>query len=101
MSSNAFVPLYQGTSQIAATAASARVALAESDERNIEISNAGPDTVFVELGGSSVAAVAASGYPILAGQSKVVRNVQKHTYAAAICAATQTATVYFTCGDGE
>lgn len=98
---NAFIPLYQGTKQIAATAASANVALAKGTERNIEISNEGPDTVFVEFGGSSIAAAAATGYPVLPGQSKVIRNIGQATYAAAICAAGKTATVYFTCGDGE
>ena len=63
----------------------------------VEIQNAGSVTVFVTFG--AVATVAA-GYPILAGQSKVVsRNTGQATLAA--ITASSTATLYATVGDGQ
>ena len=93
-----FTPFTAGTKQIAATSTTANVALA-MDSTYLEISNEGPDTVYVELGGSTVTAVATTGYPILVGQSKLVMR-SSAMYAAAICASGKTATVYFSAGDG-
>lgn len=65
----------------------------------IEVQNVGTVTVFVVLGASTVTATNA-GYPILAGQSKMIsRNVILHTHIAAI-AGTGTATLYATTGEG-
>lgn len=103
----AFTPLAAGTKRLAATSTSARIALAKSDEPEIEITNDGPDPVYVEVGTSSVtatapvAAGAAGSYPILAGQSKVIRNIRKGTYIAAICDTGDTADVFFSSGEGE
>lgn len=104
---NAFIPQPVGTVRLAATAASSRIALAKSAERNIEITNKGADPAYVAFGGSTVTAVAptaggaAGDYPVLAGQSKVIRTPPGATYGAAVCDAGKTADVCFTCGDGE
>ncbi len=103
----AFTPLAAGTKRLAATSTSARIALAKADEPEIEVTNDGPDPVYVEIGGSTVeatapvAAGAAGSYPVLAGQSKVIRNLRHGTYAAAICGSGKTADVTFTSGEGE
>lgn len=98
---SAFTPLPQGTKNIAATGTTANVALAAAS-KTIEITNEGPDTVFVEFGDSTVTAAAATGYPVAAGQSKVVGNsLAKATHAAAICDSGKTAKVFFSCGDGQ
>lgn len=105
--SRSFTPLASGTKRLAATSTSARIALAKSEEPEVEISNEGLSTVYIEFGGATVVAVApvaagaAGGYPILAGQSKIVRNLRAATYVAAICDSGETAEVYFTSGEGE
>lgn len=93
-----FTPFTAGTKQISATGTTGNVALA-MDSTYLEVSNDGPDTVFVELGGSTVTAAANTGYPVLPGQSKLIMR-SSATYAAAICASGKTATVYFSAGDG-
>lgn len=103
---NPFSPDYTGTVSIAATAASASVALPAAHTGQIEISNEGPDTVFVKLASASgpVAAVpngaSAGSYPVLPGQSKNV-SVRLVSHVAAICASGKTASVWFTVGQGE
>lgn len=89
------------TAQIAATTSTGSVALGGSGPQ-IEVTNEGPNTAFVAFGGSGVTAAAATGYPVLAGQSKAVSSGKKTsvTHAAAITAS-GTATVYFTMGDGQ
>lgn len=105
--SRSFTPLDDGTVRLAATSTNQRIAMAKSAEREIEITNDGPDPVYVRFGGSTVTAVVptaagtAGDYPILAGQSKIIRNLRGMTYAAAICASGKTADVYFSSGDGE
>lgn len=96
-----FTPMPAGTAQISATGTTASAALA-AVSNIVEITNDGPDIAFVELGGSTVTAAAATGYPVAPGQSKIVSNrLAKATHVAAICASGKTATVYFTAGDGE
>lgn len=61
-----FTPFTAGTKQISATGTTGNVALA-MDSTYLEVSNDGPDTVFVELGGSTVtAAVTAANVNVLA-----------------------------------
>lgn len=102
MGSNVFTPAgaVGGTVEIAATAASANVQLADtsSNATEVEFTNEGPDSVFVVLGDSAVAATVPNGatpggYVILAGQSKLVRRATPQTHAAAICDAGETARV--------
>lgn len=110
MAENVFTPggAAGNTVEIAATAASAAVALptAEAAYPEIEVTNADSlNTVFVLLGSSASMTVAApagatpGGYPILPGQSKVISR-NGATHAAAICDAGLTAQVYFSAGRG-
>jgi hypothetical protein len=108
MSKSAFIPLDAGTKYLDATAASANIALVDAKQPEVEFTNEGPDTAFVKLvvaaSGTAVAPVAAGAagdYPLAAGQSKVIRNLRKYGYAAAVCKAGKTAAVYISCGDGQ
>lgn len=97
-------PLPQGTVTISCTGSSAATALARPDQynrRQVEISNGGTVTIFVEFGNSNAAtAVLASGYPVLAGQTKVVSVPNTTTHIACI-ATSGTQTVYATAGIGD
>lgn len=101
-----FTPHSAATNSISATAGSARVLLSEASSDQLELTNDGPNTVYLEFGGSSVAATVPNGgtgggYPVLAGQSKVIQRSGTWTYAAAICATSQTALVLITAGKGD
>lgn len=67
--------------------------------------NVGPNTAFIAFGNSAVVAVApvagtpANGVPSLSGTVETF-GAAPNTYVSLICAATQTAIVYFTPGDG-
>lgn len=61
--------------------------------------NAGPETVFIEFGDSSVVAVATTGMPVPAGAVEVF-TTNRRAYIACICASGKTATVYVTRGEG-
>lgn len=93
----AFSP--QATATLSATSSSDRVALAGTGSQ-IVIQNAGPNVVFVQLGDSTVTAAVASGFPVFNGASVQISRAG-HTHLAGICAATQTATVYATPGEGD
>lgn len=64
---------------------------------SIEIQNSGSVTVFVAL---AATATVAAGYPILAGQSKVITRGISQTTLAAITGSS-TATLYATVGAGQ
>lgn len=85
------------TVTLAVGAASSNVQLGGAGA-SLEVQNAGSTTVFVKLGGPTVAA-ATSDYPVLAGQSKMIGRDTGSTYLAAI-APSGTATVYATTGEG-
>lgn len=93
----------QASITISCTSGSAATALPSigvGEMRQVELSNAGTVTIFVEFGASTASAAVASGYPILAGQTKVVTIKPTTTHAACITAAT-TATLYASVGIGE
>jgi hypothetical protein len=94
----AFSPIPAGTVTLAATAVTSRTAIAKGNNQ-LEITNAGPDTVFVEVGDSTVAAVVATGYPILLGATRLISVNPLATHIAAISAGTST--VYASAGTGE
>lgn len=84
------------TTTISVTTASGTGALT-GEGLALEIQNAGSVTVFVTLGAT---ATVAAGYPILAGQSKVVSRGTSQATLAAITSSS-TATLYVTVGDGQ
>jgi len=90
------------TTSISATSTSASVTLDSvgAAAENLRVFNAGPNTVFITWGVGSATATTTTNLPIPAGG---VENFFKGPGAdtvAAICASTQTATVYFTPGEG-
>lgn len=95
-------PGVAGTKTISCTSSSAATALAFTGDvgPNLELQNAGSNTIFVETGISTVSAAVATGYPILAGQSKVVTIAGSATHIACITASVTT-TLYVTSGLGQ
>lgn len=96
-------PMVQGTVTISCTNSSGATTLilpSDQMQRQLEISNAGTVTVFVETAGTSPTAATASGYPVLAGQTKVITVSQAATKIACI-ATSGTQTVYVTTGIGQ
>ena len=65
----------------------------------MRVVNAGPNTAFIRWGVGAQTAVATD-MPILAGAIEVFTKAGAVDTVAAICASTQTATVYVTCGQG-
>jgi hypothetical protein len=95
--------LPQGTVTISCTGTTGATALARPDQfnrRQVELSNGGTVPIFVEFGSSTVASVAASGYPVLANQTKTVTVPPSTTHIACITGGT-TATLYASAGIGE
>lgn len=94
-------PVYQGTKTKACATSTGTVALATSTAtRQLEITNAGSTTIFLEVGDSSITAAVATGYPILAGQTKVISVAPTVTHVACIHAGSSTHTIYITIGRG-
>lgn len=100
MNTEPFSPVTTGTVSRAVDGTSARVALAKTGvNQTVEIqSPAGNSIAFIEFGDSSVAAVAATGYPVMPGVDKIVTVPAAATHVAAI--GTTGTTLYFTCGHG-
>lgn len=99
MNSEPFGPNTAGTVSIAVTGTSAAVALGKTGPLTCEVQSlAGNAIAFIEFGVSTVAAVAATGYPILPGVDKVVSVPAGATHVAAI--GTASTTLYFTPGHG-
>jgi len=102
-----FTATTAGTVGLSVTAVSGSIALPINASDQLEVSNEGPDTIFVRLGKSGVTAVAptlggaAGDYPVLAGQSKVIDRKGDDTYIAMVCAAGKTAAGYVACGVGS
>ena len=96
------------TVSISATAASGNVAISQANPKNSELPgtmrvyNAGPNLVWIEQGASSaLTASATTSIPVAAGNTETFEMQTDTTYVAAICAPAQTATVYFTPGQGS
>lgn len=66
----------------------------------MRIVNVGPNTAFVGWGVGAQTALT-TWMPILAGTIEVFTKAADVDTVAAICAATQTATLYITCGEGQ
>lgn len=89
------------TASISATAVSGSTTFSEvlaEGGQNMRVYNAGPNTAFIRFGNGAQTAVLTD-TPVPVG---VIENFFKGNFdtMAAICAATQTATVYFTPGNG-
>lgn len=98
MSENAFIP--GSTVTLSATQATASVAVpgGTKSRRRIRVRiPAGDDTVFLAFGGSGVTA-ALTDMPMHAGTTEYFTLLEGQTHVAAICASTETATVYITEG---
>jgi threonine dehydratase len=94
-------PFYQGTKTKACATTTGTVTLATSTStRQLELTKAGSTTIFVEVGDSGITAAVATGYPILAGQTKVITVDPAVTTLACIHAGSATHTLYVTIGRG-
>src|ERR1700744_3690823 len=99
---NPFNPSVAGTKTVAATASNTSQALNPGDANvsNLRIANAGPNTAFVTWGVGAQTASATTSVPIMSGTVEVFNKGNADTVAA-ICASTQTATVFFSPGEGQ
>lgn len=96
----AFTPIEAATVKIAVTAASGNVAIVTSG-RSLLLSNAGTKVCFVRRGTSSAAvALSEADTPVLPGRELLISKTPKVTYIAAICAGSDSTTLYITPGDG-
>jgi hypothetical protein len=97
-----FSPSNLATTTISATQTAASTALASTDTalNVIRIVNSGPNIVFLTLGTGAQAPTVAAGFPMMAGTVEVFsKGLADHI--GTICATSQTATVYVTCGEGQ
>lgn len=103
MAEKLFTPRPTATKQIDVSSSSQRVQLQDDGRTSsIEIFNEGTATVWIEFGGDTITAAAATGYPVGAGICKVVEaqlNTGAPLYVAAI-AAGSTGKIYFSPGEG-
>lgn len=98
-----FTPRSAGTKSITVTASSQRVALTEAQGTvDVRVYNGDTQTVFIEFGGSGVAATTTAGVPIPSGAIEVFQaRVSSGTlYAAAIGTAANSRSIHFTPGQG-
>lgn len=110
----AFGPNFSKTQTISATSTSASCTLDATDVSStptpanagpsggkavMRIVNAGPNTAFIRWGVGTQTALATD-MPILAGTAELFTKSEDTNTVAAICASTQTATIYVTCGEG-
>lgn len=87
------------TVTIAASATNAQAGIF-GNASQVLIQNAGPNTAFIRFGKTAgQTAAVATDLPILSGQSRVITK-DAMDQVAAICNATQTATLYLTPGEG-
>lgn len=96
--SNAFTPNTTGTVNRTVSGSSARVALSQSGDQTLMVTSDPSGAIaFIEFGDVTVAAVAATGTPILAGTIMVLTPPAAATHVAAIGSS---GTLYFTSGRG-
>lgn len=103
MSALNFTPCLALTQTISATAVSSSITLTAvgSNATQMLLTNQGPNTAFFRYGDGAQTAVATTDTPILAGATIVFNTGSAPNTVAAICAATQTATLFVTPGYGE
>jgi hypothetical protein len=97
-----FSPTTAGTITHTCTNSTARLAVAAaiSGQTQLEVQNVSTVTIFVEPGDVTVTAAVATGYPVLAGQSKLITVTSNVTHVACI-AASGSNTLYVTVGRGD
>ena len=103
MAINLFTPAWNGTVNVIATSGgSLRATLTTGAGNSVRIKNvSGTNVAYVALGTAAVVATTTGGLPIGIGETVgVTRNPNSDVAAAAIVGA-DTATVYFTVGEGE
>lgn len=94
----AFEPVPASTVNMTAGVASANVQYQTGNFANaVRVVNAGSVTVFLEFGGSAVAATTTTGMPVVAGATEIFYG--RRQYVAAITAS-GSAVIYFTPGEG-
>lgn len=97
---NCFRPVTGGGVTIAATATSGNVAITKPS-RDLLVSNAGLNGVWIELGNSSsLTAVKVTGMYVGPGKDIIIKGGLGITYVAAVCDTGLTTTVYICPGEG-
>ena len=97
MKTKTFAPSGVDTVQLAATAASASVSL-DPNASVVRVVNTGPNIAYLQFGGTGVAATTAK-MPIVVGAVELfTKGMQPKV--AAICDTGNTATLFFTTGEG-
>lgn len=97
MRTEAFRPLANVTLTVTATSSQATIPAAASQ---LELNNDGASTCFVRWGPVAQTAVAATDYPVLSGQCKIITCEIGATSVAAICGAGETTTLRVSAGVG-
>lgn len=102
MQIDAFSPVSPGVSQTLSVTGGSAASATLGAGSYVEIQNAGTLAVFAEwkAADNNPTAVVATSYPILAGQSKIIRLPAGVTKIAFIGAAAGPTTVYVTTGEG-
>jgi hypothetical protein len=85
--------------QILAASQTSASATVNKDEGSVRITNTGPNTAFIRMGTGAQTAVLTD-MPILANTSVHLKKSISTDTIAAICAATQTASLYIAEGNG-
>jgi len=108
----AFYPLNNLSQTVSVTGSSAATALSTISGQatgganvSYEVQNAGSVTVFMAWGAATITTATTTGYPILAGQSKVIdipnQNTESKVTHFAFISGTTGQTVYITPGYGQ
>jgi hypothetical protein len=97
MRSDAFRPFANVT--LTVTAASSQATI-PATATHLELNNDGGSTCFVRWGPVAQTAVAATDYPVLSGQCKIITCELGNTSVAAICEAGQATTLRVSAGVG-
>jgi hypothetical protein len=91
-----FSPGQTLTLAVTATSSNANFNAANAGSSVVDFLNVGPNVCFVTFNGAATTAA----YPIAAGERRILSKPPGVTGVAAICNATQTATLYATSGQG-
>lgn len=101
---DAFLPTDQGTITVSVAGTNTTTPI-PANGTFLEVQNSGSVIVFMELGAANQVAAVATGYPILPGQSKIIRRDQgddgtTDTHIAFIGQSAGPTTVFVTAGTG-
>jgi hypothetical protein len=98
---NSFTPILNSGAQVSATSSNVQATLSNALSGSyVWVSNEGPNTAYVRIGSGAQTATT-NDLPILIAETVKIRRDPAHTGFAAICRATQTATLNIVLGEGD